>query len=229
MKYTKEFLIEHINNAFNKSDNNESKLTNDILQIEGMSGLKTRHLYNNICNLEGANYLEVGTWKGSSFISAIHGNKINCLAVDNWSEFSKYNLDGSIESSSSKEKFLYNMNNFCNNKNYNFKEIDSFSLSREDMPFDTVDIYLYDGSHDYESHKKAITHFYDLLSDFCIIIIDDWRPDGDWEKVQRGTYDGILESGLIVHHKIERVTQQENGGALEYWNGVGVFVCERKK
>lgn len=227
MKYTKEFLINHVNNAFKKSDKNESKLTNEILQMEGMSGIKTRHLYNNICNLEDANYLEVGTWKGSSFISSIQDNKINSLAIDNWSEFSNYKLDGST-GISSKESFLNNLENLSSNKNYKFIEKDSFSIIKEDIPFDTIDIYLYDGAHDYDSHKKAITHFSHFLSKYSIIIIDDWRPDGIWEKVQRGTFDGINESELIVHYKIERITQQENNGSSEYWNGVGVFVCEKK-
>jgi hypothetical protein len=219
-KYTKEFLIQHVNNAFNKSDNNESKLTNDILQIDGMSGIKTRHLYNNICSLEGANYLEVGTWKGSSFVSAIYGNKINSIAVDNWSEFN-----------GPKDEFFSNVESLSPGIDYNFIEKDSFKVKKEDFPekYGKVDIYLYDGCHEYESHKKAITHFQDLLSDICIIIVDDWRTDGVWERVQRGTYDGFRESGLIIHHKLERITQQENNGPSEYWNGVGVFVCEKMK
>ncbi len=225
--YTKEELIKHVDRAFYKSDNNESKLTDRILTMEGMSGLKTRHLYNNICDLDGSNYLEVGTWKGSSFISAIHKNKINSLAVDNWSEFYNYSLHGDANNVGSKFIFLKNMEEICDNDNYKILEKSCFEVEKKDLPFDSVDIYLYDGAHDYESHKKAITHFSNFLSKYSIIIIDDWRPDGNWEKVQRGTYDGFSESGLIIHYKNERITQQENNGPTEYWNGVGVFICEK--
>ena len=229
MKYSKEELISHIQNAFEKSDINESKLPKEILEMEGMSGLKTRHLYNNICNLENANYLEVGTWKGSSFVSAIFQNNINSLAIDNWSEFYNYDLDGGTNNIGSKYIFESNVNKFCPKSNFNFLEKDSFSITKEDLTFDSIDIYLYDGAHDYDSHKRAITHYSKFLSKLSIVIIDDWRSDNDWMKVQRGTFDGFSESDIIVHHKIERISQQENNGKNEYWNGVGVFICEKNK
>lgn len=218
MKFDLEKLIKHVNNSFENVENNISKLPEEILNIEGMSGTKTRHLYNNICSLSDANYLEVGTWKGSSFISSLYRNSVNAIAIDNWAEFN-----------GPKQEFIENVNRFIDYK-YNFIEKDSFEITQDDI-FDiykSVDIYLYDGCHEYESHKKAITHFSKFLSKFSIIMIDDWRPDGVWEKVQRGTYDGLKESDLIVHHFVERITHQEINGKSEYWNGIGVFVCEKK-
>jgi hypothetical protein len=218
MKYTLDFLIDHVEKSFLSSEKENSKLTSEILNIEGMSGKKTRHLYNNICNLDGANYLEVGTWKGSSFVSAIYGNNIKSVAIDNWSEF-----DGP------KEEFLGNVNKYCPDSDYSFVEKDSFAINQEDinLNYDSADIYLYDGCHKYESHKSAITHFSKFLSRYSIIIVDDWRSDDLWERVQRGTYDGLNESGLIIHKKIEIITKQELTGPDEYWNGFGLFVCER--
>lgn len=211
-------LINHVDQSYTNSTLGISKLTNDILEIKGMSGKKTRHLYNNICNLDGANYLEIGTYLGSSFISSIYQNNIKSLAVDNWSEF-----DGS------KDRFIHNVKHFCPNQDFGFIEKDSFLLDETDVNkfYQTVDIYLYDGCHKYESHKKAITHFYKFLSKYSIIIIDDWRNDNNWERVQRGTYDGITETGLIVHKKIEVITKQEDTGPRDYWNGFGLFVCEK--
>jgi hypothetical protein len=218
MKYKISELISHVENSIRLSQNNESKLKEDILNIRGMSGKKTRHLYNNICNLDGINYLEVGPWAGSSFISAIYKNNITSLAIDNWSEF-----DGP------KDIFEKNMNTFCSDMNYKFIEKDSFTINKNDINgvFDSVDIYLYDGCHKYESHKKAITHFIPFLSKYSIIIVDDWRDDGEWSRVQKGTYDGITESGLIVHKKFEIITRQEETGPDEFWNGFGIFICEK--
>jgi hypothetical protein len=50
-----------IDTAFQKAENNISKITNDIINIEGMSGTKTRHFYNNLLTTENARYLEIGT------------------------------------------------------------------------------------------------------------------------------------------------------------------------
>jgi hypothetical protein len=218
MKYNLDLLVEHAEKSVLLSEKNSSKLTQEILNLEGMSGNKTRHLYNNICNLDGANYLEVGTWKGSSFISSIYKNNIKSIAIDNWSEF-----DGP------KEEFLKNVEFFCPESDYAFIEKDSFQITKEEVTrtLPSVDIFLYDGCHKYESHKNAIVHFSKFLSKFSIIIIDDWRNDDLWERVQRGTYDGLKESGLIVHRKFEKITKQELTGRQEYWNGFGMFICER--
>ncbi len=212
-------LIDHVEFSYDNSKKNISKLNNDILNIEGMSGKKTRHLYNNICNLDNSNYLEIGTYKGSSFISAIYNNNVNSLAIDNWSEFD-----------SSKDIFINNVKNYCPNNNFNFIEKNCFDIVESDIKnyfFDSVDIYLYDGNHDYESHKMAITHFFPFLSKYSIILIDDWRNDGNWSRVQKGTYDGLSQVKLKIHKFIEHISFQEVTGSDEFWNGFGLFVCEK--
>jgi hypothetical protein len=76
-----------IDTAFKNAENDISKLTDDILSMEGMTGKKTRHFYNNLLNTEDARYLEIGCWKGSSVCSAMYGNKAKIVCIDNWSEF----------------------------------------------------------------------------------------------------------------------------------------------
>jgi hypothetical protein len=76
-----------IETAFKNAENNISKNTNDIINMEGMSGTKTRHFYNNLLNTEDSRYLEIGTWKSSSVCSAMCGNKAKVVCIDNWSEF----------------------------------------------------------------------------------------------------------------------------------------------
>ena len=219
MKYSLEKLIEHTEQSLINSDANVSKLTQQILDLEGYSGNKTRHFYNNICSLEGANYLEVGTWKGSSFISAIYKNKINPIAVDNWSEFN-----------GPKEVFFSNVRKFAPESKYDFIEKDSFQIEVADFPesISEIDIYLYDGCHTYDCQKNGITHFYEFFSKYFIIMVDDWRDDDSWSQVLRGTWDGINEKGIIVHKQYERTSFQERAGRQDYWNGIGIFICEKK-
>lgn len=63
-----DYLINHTKTAIKNAYNNFSSLPESVLEMEGMSGKKTRHLYNNICNIDNKVYLEIGPWKGSSFI-----------------------------------------------------------------------------------------------------------------------------------------------------------------
>ncbi len=60
-----------------------SSLTQQILNIDGMSSPKVRHFLNNLCSLPGTSYLEIG-WKGSTWISALYGNKATIQQADDW-------------------------------------------------------------------------------------------------------------------------------------------------
>ena len=47
---THQQLQTHIETAFNNAENGISKITKDIINMEGMTGIKTRHFYNNLLN-----------------------------------------------------------------------------------------------------------------------------------------------------------------------------------
>ena len=47
-------LIKHIEYSLSNTNNYVSKITNEILGMDGMSGKKTRHFYNNICSMNDA-------------------------------------------------------------------------------------------------------------------------------------------------------------------------------
>ena len=209
-------LINHVKDSIVKSYNNTSKVSYDILKIDGMSGNKTRHLYNNICNLENSTYLEVGTWKGSSFISAMYKNPNTYgICIDNWSEFG-----------GPREEFFNNLNTHIENKNIKIIDKDCWEITDDDIN-KTIDIYMYDGEHSYESQKKAITYYNKFFSKYIIIMIDDWIC---WQRVIDGTIAGIKEMNLIIHYFYEIPLVNTNNfhiGGDTFWNGCGIFVCER--
>jgi hypothetical protein len=213
-KYSLEELINHVEESIKNADNLTSKINSDILNLEGMSGNKTRHLYNNICSLDGANYLEIGVWKGSSFISALYKNNINAIACDNWST-----------NEGPKNEFFDNVKRLVGEVDFSFIEKDSFSITKTDFPehIDKIDIYLYDGCHTYDCQKAGVTHFYDFLSKYFILMVDDWNSTGAWREVIDGTLEGIKEKQIIVH---KHYSKEPTGGS-EYWNGIGIFICEK--
>ena len=107
--------IKHVEHALNNADQNISFISEEIKSIEGMTGEKTRHFYNNLLNMDDARYLEIGTWKGSSVCSAMYGNKADIICIDNWLLF-----DGP------KQDFLNNFNKFMGNNRGLFIEEDCF-------------------------------------------------------------------------------------------------------
>ena len=219
-------LIAHAKKSIENAYVNISKITDNVKRLPGFSGNKTKHLYNNMVSLDNCSYLEVGTYFGGSFVSAMYNNNniFKCAyAVDNWSQFG-----------GSKEKFYESIHK-CQCEKYNFKLIDknAWNVTKEDVP-DMIDIYMYDGQHTYVDQKLAITHYAKFLAKYSIIMVDDWvvHEGGitTW-GVQEGTYDGIKEAGLKVHYKHE-IPLVNTGGQLHingdtFWNGCGVFVVER--
>ena len=70
-----------IETSLSNAENNISNISQEIIDLDGMSGTKTRHFYNNLLNTDDARYLEIGVWKGSSTCSAMYKNKANVICI----------------------------------------------------------------------------------------------------------------------------------------------------
>lgn len=127
-------IISRVMDSILRSFLTQSKLPQSILDIYGYSGWKTRCLYNNICS-SGGTYLEVGTWLGSSFISAMYKNQETFgIVVDNWSMF---NEDGQA-----KNHFYNNIEQHLDHKNIKIIDKDCWAITNEDIDNKTIDIFI---------------------------------------------------------------------------------------
>lgn len=188
----------------------KSKLIPDILSIQGMSSARNRHLLNNILNRPAVNYLEIGVWHGSTFISAMYKNEVNsAYAIDNWSEYNDQE---------SKRSFINNCQEFDIN-NYSLFECDAFQLDLS-LIKDKINIYFYDGDHNQDETRKALTYFLPVLADKFLFIADDYR----WSGVNVGVNQGIKECKLKIVRKWEL---DSNGNDKDgWWNGLGIFILK---
>jgi hypothetical protein len=217
------FYQRHIDRSISNARKYQSKISNEILEMDGMTGKCTRHFYNNLLDLSDARYLEIGTWMGSSVCSAMYGNKAKVVCVDNWAEF-----DGQ------KDDFLRNFEKFKGENDATFIEKDCFKIDVSELP--KFNIYLYDGNHTTESHRKALTHFVDCLDDIFIYVVDDWYQYGGlypaWDGyifARAGTFDGAVEANLelIDQWQIEPSTFGKSC-AEDWWNGCYVAIFKKK-
>jgi hypothetical protein len=184
--------------------------------MKGMSGIKTRHFYNNLLNIEDARYLEIGTWFGSSVCSAMCNNKATVVCIDNWSEFG-----------GPKQEFLQNFKTFKGENEAYFIENDCFNVDIKSMP--KFNIYMYDGNHTKESHYNALKHYYNCLDEIFIFIVDDWN----WEDVRNGTFESIKNLNLkILYSKEIRLTfdnsvTPEPELSQNWWNGIYIAILQK--
>jgi hypothetical protein len=212
-----------IEKSFSNADNNSTKLSDEIFKLEGMTGRKTRILYNSlleeVSKFTDVRYLEIGAWYGSSTCSALYKNNIKyCTIIDMWNEFG-----------GNKELLSSNINTFCGSgSEINFKIIDGDSFNSENIKLakevGLYNIYLYDGCHKPESHAKALTEYIDLMDNIFIYIVDDLNwPD----HVYKPTYEAFKKLNLKILYKNEVFTNYDKERHSSYWNGVGIYVLQK--
>ncbi len=204
-------FVAHIEACVEKAEAGASKISPEILALEGMSGAKTRHLYNNIVAFEGARYLEIGCWKGSTLAAAMYKNNAQIVCIDNFSDF---------EDGTAKKTLLEVIETYKGNNIVRFLEEDSFAVNVKDLP--KFNVYMYDGDHEKDSHLKALTHYYDCLDDTFIFIVDDWN----WQQVKTGTIEAIHRLALKVLHKIQ-IESEPYPDKEGYWSGVLICVLQK--
>ena len=69
----------------------DTKISEEIKFMSGMSGKKYRYLINQLVYLiEKPRYLEIGSWAGSTVCSALYGNKVKAVCIDNWLKFDSH-------------------------------------------------------------------------------------------------------------------------------------------
>jgi len=206
----------HIETALEKAEEANSKISNDILALDGMTGAKTRHFYNNLLDISGARYLEIGTWKGSSVCSAMFNNESKVICIDNWTQFG-----------GPRSEFLANFEKFRGKNDARFIESDCWSV-----PLDSIgkfNIFLFDGDHTEYSHFKALLHYTPVMDDIFIYIVDDWN----WDMVRIGTNRAIETIGLKILYEKEIRTSWDNTVptkeecAKGWWNGLYIAVLQK--
>jgi hypothetical protein len=205
-------LINHVEKMLNLTEKYKSKITPEILNMQGMSGKKTRHFYNNICSIEDARYLEIGTWKGSSLCSAMCNNKMTCVAIDNWSQF------GGLRRA--KKEFLKNFNKFKGENNATFIEKNCWDVDVSKLG--KFNIYMYDGDHTEESHYQALNHYFPCLEDEFIYLVDDWNRG----HIRNGTFESIKDNQCEILYKKEFFTPSNNP-KNDWHNGICIFVLKK--
>ncbi len=218
MSDTIEIYRNHVRKSFDNAENGISKITQEIVNLQGMSGTKTRHFYNNLLQLPNARYLEIGVWKGSSVCSAMCGNQAKVVCIDNWSEYG-----------GPKDEFVKNFEAFKGQNDASFIEMECFSVDIKKLP--KFNIYLYDAGHSQDCQYRALTHYYNCLDDVFIFIVDDWNV----KEVRDGTFQAIKQLNLTIHYEKDiRHTWDNTHTPFEYagkvwWNGIYVAILEKSK
>lgn len=213
-------LINHIERSLYFGEKEVSKLTEEIMQIEGLTTRKVKSFLNNLCGLEDSSYLEFGTYKGATFCAAIYNNDIESIAIDNWkdlelspSSFSIWSAPIGIKKNPY-EVFLKNLRK-CGSISSKVINQNYLSLSKDSIKTKS-NIIFYDGEHTFKDQYVIMSKLKDFSSDTFILVVDDWN----WEK--KGILKGIQDFDYKCSYQKDIFTKGED--PKNFWNGLGIFI-----
>jgi hypothetical protein len=182
--------------------------------LDGMSGQSYRHVLNGILKAS-SNYLEIGTWKGSTACAALDGNHLNAWIIDDWSEFG-----GPAKAA------LKNIAKFVGSSRLTIISEDFKTVDYKALIPGPIDTYLFDGPHAQEDHVLGTKVIDSLRFQTLVFIVDDWN----WQDVRDGTLLGLSEIRATVVYKLEIFPRAKSRFQFSRWhNGYCFFVLENSK
>lgn len=198
--------------SYQRAENHNTNLPVHVYDMLGMSGRKYRILINNLINnIKDPRYLEIGVWQGSTFCSAICGNKVTATAIDIW------------EDASIKNVFLENLKNISSeNHNINVLHSDFRKINFENLG--KFNVYMFDGPHDYIDQFEGVDTIQNALDDEYILIVDDYNDS----QVQTGTQDGLKKTNQKIIASMTILTGQNPYLQKTDWhNGYYIAVIQK--
>ena len=231
--FEKNSYSKNIKKSFFQALAMNTKLSDEIKFMPGMSGKKYRYFINNFVSLtDNPRYLEIGSWTGSTVCSALYGNTAKAVCIDNWITFpEEEQVRKFFNTENQKKTFEINTKKIITEKiDFQFIESDFRKVNYKQLG--KFNIYCYDALHDSKSQYDGITIAQPALDDIFILIIDDWNL----EEVRKGTFNAFGDLGINVISKIDIKTTQNNdmpklfhSHYSDWHNGYFFAVCEKSK
>lgn len=192
----------------------EAGLPPDLPVVEGLSSDRVRRLLNWLCQLEGANYLEIGTHKGSTLIPALWGNHALASCIDIWTAHP-------VLGNAQRVDLEANLAEHLPEREVNVVEQDMFTLSL-DLLIPEVNVFFYDGPHSRKGQYQAFVHYNPIFAPRFIALVDDWNWIEPREETMRAFTDlrYRVEAQWVLPATPCRDTER-------WWNGLFVAIVNK--
>lgn len=212
-----ELVNAHIGQSISKALCGQSYLDPEVLKINGFATPTMRHLFSNLCHIEGLIYLEVGTFCGATFVSAFNNNPIAAVGIDDFSQ--------PFDQTGVREQLGDNLNRWKSTAgSVAFHDCSAFAIPHSELP-GGIDVFYYDGFHSRECQGQALPHFFELMRDRFIFIVDDTN----WDDVSNGTKDGfkLLGERVKIEHEWNLTGDKSRSDDPIWHNGLDIYLCSK--
>jgi hypothetical protein len=192
-----------------------------LVEVDGLSSPQVCNFLNRLVSrLEGdACYLEVGTFRGLTLLSAaVDNDGRRCIGCDKFRLYGRYTGWGLL----AKRALTRNIARYRHRTaEITFHHATSRELFAESRVQGPVGVYFYDGDHSFDGTRHGIVSAAPLLDTRAVVIVDDWN-----DPVIRGaTYVGLRDAELEVLWERELAGDHDENS---WWNGLGVFFVQKQ-
>jgi hypothetical protein len=201
-KYTQQLEVAYIN-----AKKLSSKISEEVINIEGYSGRCTLHFFNNLMDSDDIRFLEIGVYRGSITSAVLCGNNVDIVCIDNFSE------------NCCKEIFLENLRRFTGNNSVNFIESNWENVN----DISKRNIYYYDANYPLIEHRNAFKHFLPFMDNIFIFIASDYNWQDTRKNIQKMIDDNclkILFEKNVHSKKNELISQGHNENCQNFFDQV---------
>jgi thiol-disulfide isomerase/thioredoxin len=186
------------------------------IDIPGLTSTRVQSLINKLAK-SSSKYLEIGSYQGATAAAALSGNNLHAYFVDTWQEAPQAVREGwETPNTNSLEEFKKNIDPYKGNNKVFISNSDMFKVNVKSIS--DIDLFFYDGPHDFESTRNAVKYYSPVFANHSILIFDD----ANWTDVVQGAHKGILESGLKILYSKKVLNALESD--TEWWNGLYIVV-----
>lgn len=190
------------------------------IDVPGFTSQRVINLLNAL-GKGSSNYLEIGSYLGSTACAVAKNNTLSITCIDNWSEINLKPKENQVEiPEATKDKFFENITRYISNKT-KLNVIDS-DFSKVDISnISNIDFFFYDGPKEPEAVSYAVQKFAPTFAKNAILAFDD----ANWYNVVQGANDGIAKSNLNVIYSKKMLNEIES--ERDFWNGIYIVVIDK--
>lgn len=178
----------HFNIHFGEKDEEIRATLSPLIKVQSMSTIAIAYIIHELTKfLEPSEvYLNIGVWKGYSFLAGVLNKEVTSIGVDNFSQFG-----------GPRDEFMKNYEYLCHKKSSFFDM--SYETYLETIHQAKIGLYFYDGAHDYKSQLESLTRAESFFAKNTVILVDDTNNPAprnatlDFIKSRHGKYEILMD------------------------------------
>jgi len=183
--------------------------------IPGLTSYRVQQLLNTLAS-ESTTYLEIGSYLGATGAAALAGNTLNAYFIDLWEEDLQPAAANIEIPRNSKAEFEKNIAPYIGDSAIHVIRDDMYMVDTTSIK--DVDLFFYDGPHEYEHIYKTVIRYRDCFAKQAILVFDD----ANWTDTVLAADAAVKDARLkpIYNKKILNKVESEK----DWWNGIYIIV-----